>query len=147
MSNVRIFFFFYYYNKDRLLDLLHCIEITGVNSYQNFFISGDWGLRRPLCTYWLKWARRTSWRWWDDTVHSCDRFRLAVLEISHSIHASVSYQMNTYYMYFRCMWDVDRFDIGQSNKNVVTVYKWVNTEIGIWDVHQMDLGRWLFTLK
>ena len=29
------------------------------------------GFRPPLCTYWLNWARRTSWgRWddWDDTV-------------------------------------------------------------------------------
>ena len=24
------------------------------------------GLRPPLCTYRLNWARRTSWGWWDD---------------------------------------------------------------------------------
>ena len=24
------------------------------------------GFRPPLCTYTLNWARRTSWRWWDD---------------------------------------------------------------------------------
>ena len=24
------------------------------------------GFRPPLCTYWLNWARRTSWGWWDD---------------------------------------------------------------------------------
>ena len=24
------------------------------------------GFRPPLCTYRLKWARRTSWGWWDD---------------------------------------------------------------------------------
>ena len=24
------------------------------------------GFRRPLCTYRLNWARRTSWGWWDD---------------------------------------------------------------------------------
>ena len=24
------------------------------------------GLRQPLCTYRLNWARRTSWGWWDD---------------------------------------------------------------------------------
>ena len=24
------------------------------------------GFRPPLCTYRLNWARRTSWRWWDD---------------------------------------------------------------------------------
>ena len=24
------------------------------------------GFRSPLCTYRLNWARRTSWRWWDD---------------------------------------------------------------------------------
>ena len=24
------------------------------------------GFRTPLCTYRLNWARRTSWRWWDD---------------------------------------------------------------------------------
>ena len=26
----------------------------------------DWGFRPPLCTYRLIWARRTSWRWWDE---------------------------------------------------------------------------------
>ena len=29
------------------------------------------GFRPPLCTYWLNWARRTSWGWWyewDDTA-------------------------------------------------------------------------------
>ena len=26
------------------------------------------GFRPPLCTYRLNWARRTPWRWWDDTV-------------------------------------------------------------------------------
>ena len=24
------------------------------------------GFRPPLCTYMLNWARRTSWRWWDE---------------------------------------------------------------------------------
>ena len=24
------------------------------------------GFRPPLCTYTLNWARRTSWRWWDE---------------------------------------------------------------------------------
>ena len=30
---------------------------------------GKWnesGFRPPLCTYWLNWARRTSWGWWND---------------------------------------------------------------------------------
>ena len=26
----------------------------------------EWDFRRPLCTYRLTWARRTSWRWWDE---------------------------------------------------------------------------------
>ena len=28
----------------------------------------EWGFRPPLCIYRLKWARRTSWGWWDDTA-------------------------------------------------------------------------------
>ena len=26
----------------------------------------EWGIRPPLCTYRLNWARRTSWGWWDE---------------------------------------------------------------------------------
>ena len=29
----------------------------------------EWGFRPPLCTYRLNWARRTSWRWWDEWDH------------------------------------------------------------------------------
>ena len=34
-----------------------------------YFMKTKWnesGFRPPLCTYRLNWARRTSWRWWDD---------------------------------------------------------------------------------
>ena len=36
------------------------IYITGQQKWN------ESGFRRPLCTYWLNWARRTSWRWWDE---------------------------------------------------------------------------------
>ena len=28
--------------------------------------SNEWSFGPPLCTYRLSWARRTSWRWWDE---------------------------------------------------------------------------------
>ena len=29
-------------------------------------MKNEFGLKRPLCTYKLNWARRTSWWWWDE---------------------------------------------------------------------------------
>ena len=42
------------------------LKLWIASARQNEMKWNESGFRPPLCTYRLNWARRTSWRWWDD---------------------------------------------------------------------------------
>ena len=46
-----------------------CLFFSTTPSWDVILVKMKWnesGFRPPLCTYWLNWARRTSWGWWDE---------------------------------------------------------------------------------
>ena len=63
-AHIRVFIFYQHIGY-KLLNMLK-IKRDINQQYLKKMKSNESGFRPPLCTNRLKWARRTSWGWWDD---------------------------------------------------------------------------------